>query len=151
MSTKTTAKKRKAAATRANQAIGWTRGEFSTRANEILGSLMILWHEARFAHQNGYPRPVRGLIAAFDERLPLGIMELLTHLVRRSFERRLAFETVIEEMSTMDGAVRAHLNAEFTRVYVKVTRPLDERDTEGFWMRVRQAARVLGAAGERSP
>jgi hypothetical protein len=149
MNAKTTPKKRKAAAAR--QAGAWTRREFVASAKDLLAGLMVLDYEARFAVRSGHRRPVRGLSAEFDRRLAVGMMELLTHPLRRSFDRRSGFETVIEEMSRLDAAVRTHLNAEFTRVYGTVTRPLNEPDTEAFWMRVRQEARMLGAAGERSP
>lgn len=119
--------------------LGWTRSEWISEVESVLGEAFILFAQARLADRNGGRREARASMAEFDRLLSRRVMQVHVHPVKRAFDRTEAFEEAVARMSEAIPALRGRVELEFGPAS---PRGLDDRDEE-FWRRVREAAKVL--------
>jgi hypothetical protein len=129
--------------------IGWTRRQWANELEaalasvEALGEVFILFAKAKLAAKNGKHRWAVRWMTEFDREMLRRMIDLAVHPVRRKFDRRLAFEEVVIEMTDTLGRLREHVEGEFVRMVGNVRRGLDDAEVKEFFRLALVAARVV--------
>ena len=113
--------------------LGWTRTQWIDHAEKAIGEAMLVFLQARLCHKNGQRRLVRGMMLEVDRVLARGMLELLTHPVKRRFNYVDAFDEALGDKSRMEASLRRYVQTRFEQGHGRLRRPIEDRDMVEFW------------------
>ena len=132
--------------------VGWTRMDWINEVESALGEAFISFCKARLARKNRQQRRARAWEAEFERRLIVRVIDIHCHPVKRGFDRDVAFEQAVTEMTPGHiPALQEYVERQFAKADTKIRRKLDEADVKEFWKTVRWATRLLTGEGGRGP
>jgi hypothetical protein len=122
----------------------WTRGDWVNEVESKLGEAFIVYAKMRLAEHNGPKRLAKGWTTEFERTLHVGMIGVAIHPVKRNFDRKIAFEAAVAEMSKdMIPTLGAHVEREYAKAVGGVRCGLDGDDIEMFCRATRDAAAVI--------
>jgi hypothetical protein len=120
--------------------IAWSRSDWLSGVESAIGETFMIFCAARHAEKRRKKRSARGWWSEFERKLFCRMVDVSVHPVRRSFDRKVAFEKAVAAMDGTVARLRWQVGSEYATKAVGGVRLVLDDDIELFWKKVRQTA-----------